>query len=64
MKNEKILSLLEKIEINADYSTYKPVPGYSTEYFELIRRRFSNPSIQDTIRRVAFDGSSHVILDS
>ena len=59
MKNKKILSLLEKIEINEIIPHIKPVPGYTPiEYFELIRRRFSNPSIQDTIRRVAFDGSS------
>lgn len=36
-----------------------PVPGMTPEaYLELIARRFSNPRIVDTTRRVAFDGSS------
>lgn len=35
------------------------VPGITPEaYVELIDRRFSNPEIVDTVRRVAFDGSS------
>ena len=37
----------------------KAVPGMTPEaYIELIDRRFSNPKIVDTVRRVAFDGSS------
>lgn len=36
-----------------------PVPGMTPEaYVDLINRRFSNPEIVDTVRRVAFDGSS------
>ncbi len=36
-----------------------PVPGMTPEaYVDLIDRRFSNPEIIDTVRRVAFDGSS------
>jgi mannitol 2-dehydrogenase len=36
-----------------------PVPGMTpAAYAELIARRFSNPAIRDTARRVAFDGSS------
>jgi mannitol 2-dehydrogenase len=36
-----------------------PVPGMTPrQYLELIDQRFSNPAIVDTIRRVAFDGSS------
>jgi mannitol 2-dehydrogenase len=35
------------------------VPGMTPQaYVELIDRRFSNPAIQDTTRRVAFDGSA------
>ena len=30
----------------------------AAEYLELVDRRFSNPAIADTVRRVAFDGSS------
>lgn len=36
-----------------------PVEGMEpTAYVDLINRRFSNPEIVDTVRRVAFDGSS------
>jgi len=36
-----------------------PVPGVTPQqYVDLIDRRFSNPEIVDTTRRVAFDGSS------
>ncbi|MEM9574800.1 MAG: mannitol dehydrogenase family protein, partial [Pseudomonadota bacterium] len=36
-----------------------PVPGMTpSAYVDLIDRRFSNPEIIDTTRRVAFDGSS------
>ena len=37
----------------------EPVPGMQPlDYVELIEKRFSNPKIVDTTRRVAFDGSS------
>ena len=37
----------------------KSVPGMEpADYVNLIDRRFSNPEIVDTVRRVAFDGSS------
>jgi mannitol 2-dehydrogenase len=37
----------------------KPVPEFTpAKYVELIERRFANPFIVDTTRRVAFDGSS------
>ena len=59
MKNKTIVNLLEKIEKEEIIPHINPVPGYTPlEYYELIAARFSNPSIQDTIRRVAFDGSS------
>lgn len=36
-----------------------PVPGMTPcSYVDLVDRRFSNPEIVDTVRRVAFDGSS------
>ncbi|WP_323776955.1 mannitol dehydrogenase family protein [Leisingera sp.] len=35
------------------------VPGMKPQHYaELIERRFSNPAIRDTVRRVAFDGCS------
>jgi mannitol 2-dehydrogenase len=37
----------------------QPVPGMTpTAYVDLVDSRFSNPEIVDTVRRVAFDGSS------
>jgi mannitol 2-dehydrogenase len=37
----------------------QPVPNMTPmQYIDLIDSRFSNPAIQDTVRRVAFDGSS------
>lgn len=37
----------------------QPVPGFTPEaYVALIDRRFANPEIKDTVRRVAFDGAS------
>ena len=37
----------------------QPVPGMTpAQYVALIERRFANPAILDTVRRVAFDGSS------
>ena len=45
---------LEEISPHVD-----PVPGMTpVNYIGLIERRFSNPEIVDTVRRVAFDGSS------
>ncbi len=36
-----------------------PVPGMTPRaYVDLVERRFANPEIVDTVRRVAFDGSS------
>lgn len=36
-----------------------PVPGMKPlDYLDLVHRRFSNPQVKDTTRRVAFDGSS------
>ena len=59
MKNHLIRGLLEKVEQNEILPHVSPVPGLTPQdYFKLICNRFANPSIQDTIRRVAFDGSS------
>ncbi|MDB0033577.1 mannitol dehydrogenase family protein [Alphaproteobacteria bacterium] len=59
MKNPIISGLLEKVEYNDVLPHVSPVPGLTPQdYFTLIAARFANPSIQDTIRRIAFDGSS------
>jgi mannitol 2-dehydrogenase len=59
MEHPAIRALFNKVEKTEIAPHVKPVPGMTPEaYVELIERRFSNPSIVDTTRRVAFDGSS------
>ena len=59
MKNHRIASLLFKI-LSEEIAPYVlSVPDTTPEeYIELIEKRFSNSSVVDTTRRVAFDGSS------
>ncbi|MEZ5666123.1 MAG: hypothetical protein R3F55_01570 [Alphaproteobacteria bacterium] len=59
MDNRLVLGLLRKVESEEILPHVAAVPGVSpAEYLDLILRRFSNPIIGDTTRRVAFDGSS------
>ena len=59
MKNEIIVSFLKKVEKEEIIPHVKPVPGYTPkDYLNLVIDRFANKSIQDTVRRVAFDGHS------
>jgi mannitol 2-dehydrogenase len=59
MAHPKIRALFRKVELDEIVPHVKPVPGMTPEnYVDLIERRFSNPAIVDTVRRVAFDGSS------
>ena len=59
MKNPLLSNLLEKVEQNDILPHVSPVPGLTPQdYLKLISGRFANPSIQDTVRRIAFDGSS------
>ncbi len=59
MAHPLIRALLRKVVAEEIAPHVKPVPGYTPlEYLDLIDRRFSNPEIADTNRRVAFDGSS------
>lgn len=59
LANEKISAMFRRVEIEEIAPHVKPVPGFTpVEYVDLIDRRFSNPEIVDTTRRVAFDGSS------
>lgn len=59
MADSRIFDLLKKVEYEEIIPYVGEVPGLSPgEYFELIANRFSNPSIEDTVRRVAFDASS------
>lgn len=59
MGNPLIAALFRKVESEEIAPLVSPVPDMSpANYVELIAERFSNPSIVDTVRRVAFDGSA------
>ena len=59
MEHPLIGALFRKVALEEIAPHVHPVPGMTPEaYVELIDRRFSNPRIVDTTRRVAFDGSS------
>ncbi len=59
MAHPLIKDVFRKIEISEIVPHVDAVPDMSPlNYVDLIDRRFSNPEIRDTTRRVAFDGSS------
>lgn len=59
MTHPLVHGLFRKCQTDAIAPSVKPVPGMSpSAYVDLVDRRFSNPRIVDTVRRVAFDGSS------
>ena len=59
MTNPLISRLFRKVETEEIAPYVRPVQGMTpADYVDLIETRFSNEKIQDTTRRVAFDGSS------
>lgn len=59
LQNELIHAFFRKVQIEEIVPHVVPVPGMTPEqYVDLTDRRFSNAEIIDTVRRVAFDGSS------
>lgn len=59
MVHPMVRGLFRKVTTEEIIPHVVPVPGMTPiEYVGLIERRFSNPAIVDTVRRVAFDGSS------
>lgn len=59
MAHPLIRAFFRKVQEQEIAPLVKPVPLITPEaYVDLIERRFSNPAIVDTTRRVAFDGSS------
>ena len=59
MAHPLIKEMFRKIEMAEIVPHVVAVPGMTPlEYVDLIDRRFTNPEIHDTTRRVAFDGSS------
>lgn len=59
MRHDVIGRFLAKVAATEIAPNVKSVPGVTAAaYVDLIHDRFSNPKIVDTVRRVAFDGSS------
>jgi mannitol 2-dehydrogenase len=59
MQEPLVRAFLAKLERQEIIPTVPPVPGVVLdEYFGLIERRFSNPKIGDTVRRLCLDGSN------
>ena len=59
MQHPLIKAFLDKVETNEVIPTVAPVPGTDLQdYYKLIVRRFANPKIGDTIRRLCLDGSN------
>ncbi|MCC6203834.1 MAG: mannitol dehydrogenase family protein [Hyphomicrobiales bacterium] len=59
MENPLVRGFLKKLHVEEIIPTVPSVPGASLEdYRALIERRFSNPKIGDTIRRLCLDGSN------
>ncbi len=58
MAHPPVRDLFRKVQHEEIMPHVGPVPDFTPEaYFELIRRRFSNPAVADTTRRVAAEGS-------
>jgi mannitol 2-dehydrogenase len=59
MAEPLVKRFLDKVERDEIIPTVPPVPGVVLDdYFQLIVKRFSNPKIGDTIRRLCLDGSN------
>jgi mannitol 2-dehydrogenase len=59
MEHPLVGAFLAKEERDEIIPIVPPVPDTNLDdYFQLCERRFSNPKIGDTIRRLAFDGSN------
>jgi mannitol 2-dehydrogenase len=59
MANPLLAAFFAKVQREDIAPHVSAVPGMSAQdYVDLVVRRFSNPKIRDTTRRVAFDGSS------
>lgn len=59
MENPLVRGFLVKLEKEEIISTVPPVPNTDLgDYYRLIEKRFSNPTIGDTIRRLCLDGSN------
>ena len=59
MENPLVAAFLTKVETEEIIPVVPPVPDTDLgDYYALCQRRFANPKIGDTIRRLALDGSN------
>ncbi|MBZ9938362.1 mannitol dehydrogenase family protein [Mesorhizobium sp. BR1-1-16] len=59
MEHPLVAGFLEKVETEEIVPVVPPVPDTDiSAYFELIKHRFANPKIGDTVRRLCLDGSN------
>lgn len=59
MQDGLVSAFLAKLEREEIIPTVPPVPDVDLDdYYRLIERRFANPSIGDTVRRLCLDGSN------
>ncbi len=59
MAEPLVRGFLEKVEREEIIPTVPPVPNTSLQdYYRLIEKRFANPKIGDTVRRLCLDGSN------
>jgi mannitol 2-dehydrogenase len=59
MADPLLSAYFQAVQVQEIAPTVAPVSGMSAEdYVALINKRFSNPRILDTVRRVSFDGSA------
>ena len=59
MAYDEIFSLFDTVQTDEIAPHVDDVPGMTPgQYIQLISKRFANPKIKDTVRRVAFDGGA------
>ncbi|MCQ8781232.1 mannitol dehydrogenase family protein [Mangrovibrevibacter kandeliae] len=59
METDLVARFLEKVETEEILPIVPPVPDTDLgDYFQLIKHRFANPKIGDTVRRLCLDGSN------
>ena len=59
MENDLVARFLDKVEADEVLPIVPPVPDTGlADYYALIKRRFANPKIGDTVRRLCLDGSN------
>ena len=59
MAHPLVAAFFDKVEREEVLPVVPEVPGVSTgAYLDLIRQRFANPRVEDTIERLCFDGSN------